>query len=108
MISAEQLGLMPRGSYIVNIGRGGVIDEGALVQAVRSGQLAGVGLDVTETEPLPADSPLWNEPNILLTPHIAGFTTQLREKKVRWFADNLARYIRGETLKGLVDPSRGY
>ncbi|MBM3861840.1 MAG: D-2-hydroxyacid dehydrogenase [Verrucomicrobia bacterium] len=108
MISAEQLALMPRGSFIVNVGRGGVIDEGALVAAVRSGHLGGVGLDVTEVEPLPADSPLWNEPNILLTAHSAGFTKNLREKKTRWFADNLARYIRGEPLQGLVDPARGY
>jgi len=108
MISAEQLQLMPCGSFIVNIGRGGVIDEGALVEAVRSGQLAGVGLDVTEVEPLPSDSPLWNEPNILLTPHSAGFTKKLREKKTRWFTDNLRRYIKGEPLQGLVDPARGY
>jgi phosphoglycerate dehydrogenase-like enzyme len=108
MISAEQLALMARGSFIVNVGRGGVIDEGALVAAVRSGHLGGVGLDVTEVEPLPTDSPLWNEPNILLTAHSAGFTKNLREKKTRWFADNLARYLKGEPLQGLVDPARGY
>jgi phosphoglycerate dehydrogenase-like enzyme len=108
MISAQQLDLMPRGSFIVNIGRGGVIDEGALVAAVRSGHLAGVGLDVTEVEPLPAASPLWNEPNILLTAHSAGFTKNLREKKTRWFAENLVRYLKGEPLQGLVDPARGY
>lgn len=108
MISAEQLKLMPLGAFIVNIGRGGVIDEGALVEALRCGQLAGIGLDVTEVEPLPADSPLWNEPRVLLTPHTAGFTGNLRAKKNKWFADNLARYVKGETLQGLVNPSRGY
>lgn len=108
MISAKQLKLMPRGSFIVNAGRGGVIDEGALLGALRNGQLAGVGLDVTETEPLPADSPLWNEPRVLLTPHTAGFTRNLRAKKNKWFADNLARYARGEKLQGLVSPSRGF
>ena len=82
---------MPRGSYIVNVGRGGVIDESALLGAVRSGRLAGVGLDVAEVEPLASDSPLWDEPNIVITPHCAGFSQTLREKKIRWFADNLAR-----------------
>jgi D-2-hydroxyacid dehydrogenase (NADP+) len=108
MVSAAQLELMPRGSFIVNVGRGGVIDESALVAALRSGRLAGIGLDVTEVEPLPAHSPLWNEPNVLLTPHSAGFSRNLREKKIRWFADNLKRYIAGEALQGRVDPSRGF
>lgn len=108
MISAEQLRLMPRGSFVVNVGRGGVIVEDALLEAVRSGRLSGVGLDVTEVEPLPQTSPLWDEPNVLLTAHGAGFSTQLREKKTRWFADNLRRYVRGETLQGLVDPGRGF
>ena len=76
--------------------------------ALRNGQLAGVGLDVTEAEPLPADSPLWHEPRVLLTPHTAGFTQNLRAKKNKWFADNLARYAKGETLQGLVSPSRGF
>lgn len=108
MISAKHLELMPRGSFIVNVGRGGVIDEGALIAAVRSGRLAGAGLDVTEIEPLPAHSPLWSEPNILLTAHSAGFTKNLREKKTRCFAENLARYIKSEPLLGLVDPVLGY
>ncbi len=108
MISAGLLELMPRGSYLVNVGRGGLIDEAALVAALRSGRLAGVGLDVMETEPLPADSPLWDEPGVLLTPHTAGFSTNLREKKIRWFADNLRRYVAGEPLHGQVDPRRGF
>ena len=108
MISSEQLKLLPRGAFIVNIGRGGVIEEDALVEALRTGHLAGVGLDVTELEPLPADSPLWEEPRVLLTPHTAGFTHSLRAKKNKWFADNLARYVSGEPLHGLVDPSRGF
>jgi phosphoglycerate dehydrogenase-like enzyme len=108
MIAAEQLALMPPGSYVVNVGRGGVIDESALVAGLRNGRLAGVGLDVTEVEPLPRESPLWNEPNVLLTPHGAGFSTELRKKKIKWFADNLARYINGEPVLGRVDFRRGF
>lgn len=108
LIGAEQLELMRRGSFVVNVGRGGVIDEEALVAALRSGRIAGAGLDVTEVEPLPAESPLWTEPNVLLTPHSAGFSTKLRAKKIGWFANNLARYIKGETVRGRVDFKRGF
>jgi D-2-hydroxyacid dehydrogenase (NADP+) len=108
MIGAEQLALLPPGSFVVNVGRGGVIDEVALVEALRRGRLAGAGLDVTEVEPLPAGSPLWSEPNVVLTPHCAGFSRNLRQKKIRWFADNLSRYIKGETLQGLLKPERGF
>jgi phosphoglycerate dehydrogenase-like enzyme len=106
MLSREQLESMTPGSYLINVGRGGVIDEDALVQALRSGHLAGAALDVTEVEPLPAHSPLWHEPKLLLTPHSARFSRDLREKKIRWFADNLSRYIKGESLQGRVDPRR--
>jgi len=108
MISADQLNMMPRGSFIVNIARGGVIDEDALVEAVRSGQIAGAGIDVTDVEPCPADSPLWDEPGILLTPHSAGFSKDLKEKKIGWFIGNLKRYVAGEPLQGLVDTSQGF
>lgn len=108
MISKAQLDMMPRGSYLVNISRGGVIDETALVEAVRSGRIAGAGIDVTDVEPCPPDSPLWGEPGVLLTPHSAGFSRGLKEKKIRWFVGNLKRYVRGEPLQGLVDPRRGF
>jgi D-2-hydroxyacid dehydrogenase (NADP+) len=103
LLSAAQFALMPRGSFLVNVGRGEVVDEKALLTALQSGRLGGAALDVTEVEPLPPESPLWQEPKILLTPHSAGFSRDLREKKIKWFADNLVRYLRGETLQGRVD-----
>jgi D-2-hydroxyacid dehydrogenase (NADP+) len=108
MLAAAQLEMMPPGSFLVNVGRGGIIDEKALLSALQSGRLGGAALDVTEVEPLPAESPLWYEPKVLITPHSAGFSRDLREKKIKWFADNLARYIRGETLQGRVDPRRTF
>jgi len=106
MIAAGELAMLPRGSFIVNISRGSVIDEEALVTAVRSGHIAGAGIDVTELEPCPPESPLWTEPNIILTPHSAGFTHDLMARKVRWFVDNLKRYVNGEPLAGAIDVQR--
>lgn len=74
LIGAQQLGLLPRGAHVINVARGAVIDEQALVAALRAEQLAGAYLDVFEHEPLPVDSPLWNLPNTLVTPHSAGFS----------------------------------
>ncbi|MBC7550919.1 MAG: phosphoglycerate dehydrogenase [Cellulomonas sp.] len=71
-VSAERLALLPSHAWIVNVGRGATLDEAALVQALRSGHLGGAALDVFETEPLPADSPLWDEPNVIVSPHAAG------------------------------------
>jgi len=95
------------GSFFINVGRGGTVVTDELLAALKSGRLAGAGLDVTDPEPLPADHPLWQEPNVIITPHVAGFGGSRR-----WHAmlvrENLRRYLAGESLLNVVDPERGY
>ena len=95
---------------MINVGRGAAIDQDALVEALRSRRLAGAALDVMVPEPLPADHPLWDCPNTILTPHISGnmslgLTCDL---DVEMFCRDLARYAAGEPLEHLVDRTRGY
>ena len=99
---------MPEGSYLVNISRGKVVDEEALISALRSGRLAGAGLDVTYTEPCPEDSPLWTEPNVILTSHSAGASQHIRRRAMELFVENLHRYVKGEELENVVDKAKGY
>ncbi|HEY3082328.1 MAG TPA: D-2-hydroxyacid dehydrogenase [Chloroflexota bacterium] len=108
MIGAEQIKLMRPGSFVVAVSRGGIVDEPALIEALESGHLAGAGLDVTATEPLPADSPLWDAPNILITPHDSGASKLTTDLMWSIFHENLGRYLRGETLTNLVDKKLGY
>ncbi|OGG43858.1 MAG: hypothetical protein A3F84_27520 [Candidatus Handelsmanbacteria bacterium RIFCSPLOWO2_12_FULL_64_10] len=108
LLSYEQFERLPEGSYLVNVSRGKVIDEEALVAALRSGRLAGAGLDVTYTEPCPPDSPLWTEPNVILTSHSAGQSQHVRGRAMRLFVDNLHRYVKGEPLVNVVDKQKGY
>jgi phosphoglycerate dehydrogenase-like enzyme len=108
LLSHEEFGRMPDGSYLINVSRGRVIDEEALVAALRSGKLAGAGLDVTYTEPCPPDSPLWTEPNVILTSHSAGASQHIRARAIRLFVENLHRYVKDEPLLNLVDKQKGY
>jgi phosphoglycerate dehydrogenase-like enzyme len=108
LIGAEMLARLPRGSYLVNVGRGPLLDEAAVVEALRSGQLAGAALDVFEEEPLPASSPLWSLPNLIITPHTSTHTPENDDRSVAIFLDNLDRFLRGESLRNLVDRARGY
>lgn len=101
------LGRMKRGALLVNIGRGGTIDERALARALTEGRLGGAGLDVTEQEPLPADAPLWDAPNLVITSHYAGLTPRYHERAVALFLDNLRRYGAGEPLRNVVDKRLG-
>jgi phosphoglycerate dehydrogenase-like enzyme len=108
MIGEDELRAIKPGAYLVNIARGPIVDEAALVRALREGWIGGAGLDVFEQEPLPPDSPLWDLENALLSPHVAGFTPHYDERAAALFAQNLARYIGGEPLLNLVDKSRSY
>jgi phosphoglycerate dehydrogenase-like enzyme len=108
MIGERELRLMKRTAHIVNIGRGGTIDEAALIRALRDGWIAGAGLDVFEKEPLPPDSPLWGMENVLITAHYAGATPHYEERALVIFLDNLRRYRAGEPLRNVVDKSLGY
>lgn len=106
LVGAPVLDAMARGGFVVNVGRGGVLDEQALLQALASGQVGGAHLDVFEQEPLPADSPFWDLPNVLVSPHNAGSSRQYGERCVRMFIDNLPRWLRHEPLLQEVWPDR--
>lgn len=95
-------------SFLVNVGRGGVINEKDLIKALKKGWIAGAGLDVFETEPLPENSPLWDMDNVILTPHVSGFTPYYDERAADLFVENLRRYLAGEPLLNLVERERGY
>jgi phosphoglycerate dehydrogenase-like enzyme len=103
LIGEDALSRMKRTAYLINVARGAVVDEAALVRALEEGRIAGAGLDVFETEPLPADSPLWAMRNVVLTPHFAGATPHYGDRLVDIFLDNLARFLRDEPLRNLVD-----
>ena len=104
----RRIALMPRTAILINAGRGSLVDENALADALGDGQLAGAALDVTADEPLPAAHPFWTCPNLILTQHTAGGTHGEIEAKIRFFADNLRRYRRGEQLANVVDFNRGH
>lgn len=108
MIGTEELALMKQGAVLINISRGPVVDEQALVQALQSGHLGGAALDVVAVEPLPSDSPLWDMPNVLITPHSMSTVFGENDLAVDIFVDNLRRYLAGRPLHHLFDRARGY
>jgi D-2-hydroxyacid dehydrogenase (NADP+) len=108
LISSRQLQAMRPTSYLINVGRGPVIDEGALVEALQQKRIAGAALDVFDKEPLPPDSPFWDLENVLITPHTAGMNRNLWERHFALFSENLRRFCQGQTLIGLVDKQTGY
>jgi len=108
MIGHDQLRTMKPGGYLINVGRGPLIDETALHEALREHKIGGAALDVFENEPLSPDSPLWNLDNLLITPHTAGMTTNLWERHYTLFSENLRRYLAGQPLLALVEKKRGY
>ena len=107
-IGETELRAMKPAAVVVNVGRGGVIDEPALVRALREGWIGGAGLDVFAVEPLPADSPLWDMENVIVTPHHAGSTPHYDARAMEIFLDNLKRYVAGEPLRNVVDKRLGY
>ena len=105
ILDADAIARLPKGARIVNVGRGELLDETALAEALAAGHLAGAGLDVFEVEPLPEDSPLWDRPDVIITPHSSGTTPGNQERAAEIFLDNLARYDRGEPLHNEVLPA---
>ncbi len=108
LLNAARLRRMPADAVLVNIARGDIIDQNALIETLQSGHLLGAGLDVTEVEPLPQDSPLWDLPNLVLTPHCAGASPHRNRRVTGLFCENLRRYQTGAVLLNLVDQQRGY
>lgn len=108
IIGERELALMKPGALLINAGRGELVDEPALIRALQSGRLGGAGLDVTAVEPLPAQSPLWQMENVVITPHVGGKRPDYQEAAVAVFCDNLERYVSGRPLLHLVDKRLGY
>jgi phosphoglycerate dehydrogenase-like enzyme len=108
LIGAAELHAMKPTAFIVNIARGGIVGEAALVSALKEDWIAGAGLDVFEKEPLPAESELWKLQNALIAPHVSGATPHYDDRAAELFSENLRRYLNGETLLNLVDRQAGY
>ncbi len=99
----DQFRQMKRSGYLINIGRGAIVDLSDLVDALEAGEIAGAALDVYETEPLPAEHPLWRFENVILTPHVAGYSLRIAERHLAVVRENVRRFVGGEPLKNVVD-----
>ncbi|MEA5603855.1 D-2-hydroxyacid dehydrogenase [Nostoc sp. UHCC 0252] len=108
LIDEAALRSMRQSAYLINIARGAIVDEAALLTALREGWIAGAGLDTVATEPLPPESPLWSLPNAFITPHCSALSPRLRERIAQLFIDNLKRYQTGQPLRNVVDKKAGY
>lgn len=108
MMAQRQFDLMKRNSYFIAVSRGGLYDTPALMNALDSKKLAGAGLDVTDPEPLPKGHALWNFPNVVITPHIAGQSPGSFDRRVATIRENIRRFAKGERMINIVDKQRGY
>jgi phosphoglycerate dehydrogenase-like enzyme len=108
LIDEKVLRSLPSHAYLINIARGGIVDESALTKALNEGWIAGAALDTVSTEPLPPESPLWLLPNLLITPHTSAISPALQERIAGLFLDNLKRYQTGLPLHNVVDKQAGY
>lgn len=103
LIGAKELALLPKGAVLINIARGAIVDQPALIEALRSGHLRGAGLDVFETEPLPPESPLWDMPNVIVSPHSASTSDRENERITDLFCENLRRFLAGDALRNVLN-----
>jgi phosphoglycerate dehydrogenase-like enzyme len=108
MVGREILGAMPATAMLINVGRGELVVEDELIEVLRAEGIAGAALDVFEKEPLPADSPLWTMPHVLVSPHMAADTVGWRDDLAALFVENLGRWCAGEPLRNVVDKKLGY
>jgi len=108
MINEAALAAMKRDAWLINVARGRLIDDVALLRALREGQIGGAALDTFRDEPLPARSPYWDVPNLILTPHTAWSSSRVLDRSIDLFCDNLRRFREGEPLRNVVDPAAGY
>jgi phosphoglycerate dehydrogenase-like enzyme len=107
-VDAGILGTLPRGAVVINVSRGGILDEDALLAALESGHLRGAALDVFATEPLPPEHPLWRHPRVLITPHVSAVTARFWDREMALILDNVRRYLGGQRLLNVVDLEAGY
>jgi phosphoglycerate dehydrogenase-like enzyme len=107
-MNAERLARLKPDAYLINVGRGVLVDEAALLDALRAKSFGGAALDVTTEEPLPPESPLWEMENVLITPHIAGLTEKMWERHYAHYTENLRRFLEGQPLLWVVDKGKGY
>jgi phosphoglycerate dehydrogenase-like enzyme len=108
LIGARELALMKPGAVLINVARGDIVVERDLIAVLERGAIRGAGLDVFEHEPLPAESPLWQLPNVLVLPHVSGTTARFWEREAELIVDNIGRYLAGLPLRNTVDKARGY
>lgn len=108
MIGAPELAALPKGAYFINIARGAVVDEAALVETLQTGHLAGAALDVFAEEPLPTSSPLWTMPNVIVSPHSASTSDRENERLTDLFCDNLKCFLDGAPLRNVLNPELFY
>jgi phosphoglycerate dehydrogenase-like enzyme len=108
LVGEKELGMMKPTAYLINIARGGIIDEEALIRALDEKRIAGAGLDVTAREPLPPESRLWDFDNVILSPHVAGGMEEYVTRATELFCENLRRYLTGKKLRNIIDRKRGY
>ncbi len=108
LVDAEFLAAMKPSAYLINTARGAQVDELALIEALRQDAIAGAYLDVFASEPLPKESPLWDLPNLVISPHVSDAAAGWERNSIRFFTDNLERFLTGEPLLNLCDPSNGY
>jgi phosphoglycerate dehydrogenase-like enzyme len=108
LMNRSRLALMKPDAYLINVGRGPLADEAALLETLRNRRIAGAALDVFNQEPLPHDSPFWSQGNVLITPHTAAITERLWERHYQLISENLKRFLQGRPLLNLIDKHRGY
>jgi phosphoglycerate dehydrogenase-like enzyme len=108
LICYEQLGRMKRSAVLINVGRGVIVDLEDLTRALAEGRIAGAGLDVLEVEPLPAEHPLWQRDDVIITPHVAASSPRIAERHFSIVLENVQRFARGETPLNLVDKRRWF
>jgi len=107
-ITREHFSVMKKTAYFINIARGGVVVEGDLIAALQEEQIKGAGLDVFATEPLPATSPLWDLPNVIITPHVAAMSPYYLDRAIKLLADNLSRFLEKTAMHNVIDKYKGY
>ena len=108
LIGKKEFAMMKKSAFIINVGRGPVIDENALIDALKKGEIRGAGLDVFEEEPLPISSQLWNMENVIMTAHYAGYTPYHEERAVEIFCKNIRAFLKGKKMMNVVDKKKGY